>query len=116
MTWYLWAALAVFVFAPYVGIVAYIVVMTFKPFRDRGELGLFPWWVRAVVISLLPFGALADIIVNWFVVSFTFRDPPREGYLTKRLQRYRELPDGDRRKRRAIKNWSWLNLLDEDHW
>lgn len=109
----IWYAIAV-VLAGFCGITGFIVWSTFKPFFDRGELDAFPWWVRAVVYFWSVVGVVSDAFMNLFLMTPRHLDPPKELLVTSRLKRYRET--SDRRLPRVKRGWSWLNLLDKDHW
>lgn len=105
---------AIMVLACFCGITGYIVVMTFKPYYERGELGLFPWWVKAVVAVWAVTGLISDWLINWFLMSVRHLDPPREMLVTSRLKRYKRT--NDRRLPKVERGWRWLRLLDKGHW
>ena len=100
--------------ACFCGITGFVVWSTFKPFYDRGEMGLFPWWVRIVVYLWTVVGFLSDAFINLFLMTPRHLDPPRELLVTSRLKRYRKI--NDRRLPKVKRGWSWLNLLDNGHW
>lgn len=69
------------------------------------------WWTLAPVIFIT---IAIDFIANVTIVSVLFWDIPREYLITKRLQRYKLLPDGHRKQ---VAEWvceHMLNPFDTD--
>lgn len=90
----------------------YVLTMAFYRASLDGRLtGVAKWLAAPVVVVAF----LVDLVANWTVASFWFREWPQVNpawpldLVTTRLSRYLDGPDGWRKKQA---NWLCQNLLD----
>ncbi len=77
--------------------------------RVRAEI-TWPVWVLLGPIVVV--GVAADFILNIIVGTLLFLDIPKEPLFTARLKRYREGPDGTRKKTACFICEKLLNIFD----
>lgn len=105
--WHLLTVVGVFVGSTYVLWMFYLAVMSLMRARDAGKLS------RPAYILGLPIlwtGLFIDCVVNIFVASVVFLEPPRELLVTSRLTRLVHRNSGWRGK---LALWVCINLLDQ---
>lgn len=87
--------------------VLYLAIMNLQRARNSGVLTLV---AHRFGLPILYIGLLVDFLVNIFVLTIIFADPPREWLVTSRLTRYWDGPPG---WRRDLAHWYAINLLDD---
>lgn len=99
-------ALAVGVLGTYLTLVQYWAIMALARARNDGKLS--PWAYR-IAYPLLGVGYASDFLLNVFVVSWVFVEPPRELLVTARLSRHIKAESG---WRKLVATWICQHLLD----
>lgn len=103
------AAVFVLLFV-YVTWLLYITVMHLRDVRE--QLSQPVQWLAWPAVAV---GVVCDVLLNFFVGTVLFVDPPREFLLTARLKRYQSSP---KTWRARLARWLCANLLnpfDEGH-
>lgn len=88
--------------------VFYVAVMHFKQVRDSGVLDTLNWTSRAIAYLTLYVGLVLDLLLNIFVMTVVFVEPPKELLTTSRIRRHK-FGQSVWRKRVAI--WFCRNFL-----
>lgn len=91
---------------------AFILVYSVKNLLDSGVK--LKWYLKAVAYFWLAVGYPADIIFNWIWGTVIFRELPREGTFSKRVQRHLDESLGWRLGR-ALEWGAVLNAVDHGH-
>jgi len=86
----------------------YISVMRLRDMKAAGVLSQLHWSVTATGYALLYIGLIFDFLLNIFVMSFVFLEPPHEALVTARVRRHKFNSTG---WRQIVALWFCANFL-----
>lgn len=93
----------------------FLAVIKLRDTLDSGHLQQLHYSVRWTAYGILYIGLVLDTLLNWFFLSVTFLEIPREFLATQRVMRHKSNKEGWRRRQSIWWCKNWLSPFDKEH-